>query len=81
MAIRVPNIIRNLREQRGERQEDLAQQLGVDRTTIAKWESGGAVPDDMKMRILRYYGFKAHQIHFVFDFNAIVIEEGSAVAS
>ena len=81
MTTSVSTLIRTPREQRGERREDLDQQRRVDRTTIAKWELGGAVPDDMKMGVLRYYGFKAHQIQFGFHFNAIVIEEESPVAS
>ena len=36
--------IKALREKRGFRQEDLAKELLVDRSTIAKWETGEAVP-------------------------------------
>lgn len=36
--------IKALREKMGFRQEDLAKELVVDRSTIAKWETGEAVP-------------------------------------
>lgn len=37
--------IRSLREHEGFTQESLAEQLGVARQTVAKWESGEATPD------------------------------------
>ena len=36
--------IKELRKKMGFRQEDLAKKLFVDRSTIAKWETGEAVP-------------------------------------
>lgn len=36
--------IKAKREKKGLRQEDLAKELAVDRSTIAKWETGEAVP-------------------------------------
>ena len=36
--------IKTLREKRGFRQEDLAKELNVDRSAVAKWETGCAVP-------------------------------------
>lgn len=36
--------IRALRKNKGYRQEDLARELFVDRSTIAKWETGEAIP-------------------------------------
>jgi DNA-binding XRE family transcriptional regulator len=37
-------INKTLREKCGLNQEALALKLGVDRTTVVKWESGGALP-------------------------------------
>ena len=37
--------IQHLRTYKGLTQEDMANQLGVARQTVAKWESGAAVPD------------------------------------
>jgi transcriptional regulator with XRE-family HTH domain len=36
--------LRELREKRKLTQEALAKQLGIDRTTVAKWESGENMP-------------------------------------
>ncbi len=36
--------IKALREKNGLRQKDLAKELNVDRSTVAKWETGCAVP-------------------------------------
>lgn len=41
--------IKNLREQKGLRQEDIAQRLAIDRSTIAKWETGEAMPRSDKL--------------------------------
>ena len=36
--------IKHYREDKGMRQEELASELAVDRSTIAKWETGEAMP-------------------------------------
>ena len=41
--------IRQLREKRGIRQEDIATQLKIDRSTVAKWETGEAMPRSDKL--------------------------------
>ena len=41
--------IKLLRQKKGFRQEDLARELNVDRTTVTKWETGGAVPKTSKL--------------------------------
>ncbi len=41
--------IKELREQRRLRQEDVAQNLDVDRSTVAKWETGEAMPRSDKL--------------------------------
>nr|DAE41476.1 MAG TPA: helix-turn-helix domain protein [Caudoviricetes sp.] len=41
--------IRQLREKSGIRQEDVAAQLKIDRSTVAKWETGEAMPRSDKL--------------------------------
>lgn len=41
--------IKHLREKNMLRQEDVAVQLSVDRSTIAKWETGEAMPRSDKL--------------------------------
>ena len=41
--------IKALREKKGFRQEDLANKLKVDRSAIAKWETGEAMPKSDKL--------------------------------
>ena len=41
--------IKEKREQIGLRQEDVAQALDVDRSTVAKWETGEAMPRSDKL--------------------------------
>lgn len=38
------HIIKDKRERAGMTQGELAERLGVDRTTVTKWESGDAMP-------------------------------------
>ena len=40
----VSNLIQNLRKGSGMTQEDVAKQLNVDRSTVAKWEAGESMP-------------------------------------
>ena len=37
--------ISNLRKKNGWSQEELAQQMGVSRQSVSKWESGQSIPD------------------------------------
>ena len=41
--------IKKIREQKGLRQEDIAQALDLDRSTVAKWEAGEAMPRSDKL--------------------------------
>lgn len=41
--------IKALRERAGLRQDDLALKIGVDRSTVAKWESAGFFPRTDKL--------------------------------
>ena len=46
-----------LRKARGWSQEDLAEQLGVSRQSVSKWESGGSIPDlDKIVRMSGIFG-------------------------
>ena len=50
------NIVHN-RERLGITQEELAQKLSVDRSTVAKWESGEALPRTDKLpELARIFG-------------------------
>lgn len=44
--------LKALRESLNLRQEDLALKLSVDRSTVAKWETGESMPRVDKLRIL-----------------------------
>lgn len=44
--------IKNLREQAGITQEEMAKHFGVDRSAIAKWETGCAKPSVDKLPLL-----------------------------
>lgn len=44
--------IKSLREEKGLTQEQLAQKLNLDRSTIAKWETGEAMPRADKLPVL-----------------------------
>ena len=44
--------IKSLREKKGLTQEQLAQKLKLDRSTIAKWETGEAMPRADKLPVL-----------------------------
>ncbi len=47
--------IRNLRESHGLSQEGLGKILGVDRTTIVKWETGASRPTRSLKRLAHYF--------------------------
>lgn len=64
MATRVENGIRRLREQEGLTQTDLATILGVDKSTLSKWESGAPVPDIFKVRVARHFSMPVHHVFF-----------------
>lgn len=51
------NIIKKLRESKGMTQKALAHRLGVERSTVAKWETGEATPrSDKLLEIAKIFG-------------------------
>ena len=48
--------IRALRESKGLSQDQLAKEIGVDRTTIVKYESGGSKPTRSLQKLADYFG-------------------------
>ncbi len=49
--------IQELRRERGLSQEGLAEQMGVSRQAISKWESGAAIPEvDKLIQLARFFG-------------------------
>ena len=64
---KIENNIRRLRQVNGHTLEDLAAEIGVSPSTIAKWEVGSReCPDEFKIRIARFYGWPVHAV-FLFD--------------
>lgn len=55
--------ILNLRKESGQSQENLAEQLGVSRQTISRWENGKSIPDAACIKkMAEIYGIPADQI-------------------
>lgn len=49
-------VLRVLRDRKGVKQQDVAEYLGVDRSTYAKYESGASEPNiDMLNKLTEYY--------------------------
>lgn len=46
------NSLKGLREKQKMRQEDLAQEMHVDRSSVAKWETGESMPRAEKLPLL-----------------------------
>lgn len=66
MSTRIENGIRRLRETAGLTQQELAAELGIDKSTLSKWESGSPVPDIFKVRVARRFSMPVHHV-FYFD--------------
>ena len=63
MTIELGNRLAELRKQHGLSQEDLADQLGVSRQAISKWERGEASPDtDNLIELARIYGMSLDEL-------------------
>ena len=69
MASRVENSIKVFREQAGLTQQELATELGFDKTTLSKWERFAPVPDIFKLRLARRFGVP---VHWLFHFDTAV---------
>ncbi len=55
--------IRQLREERGLSQEELAERLDVSRQTVSNWENDKATPDAIKLGVLcRTFGVSADEL-------------------
>jgi DNA-binding transcriptional regulator YiaG len=56
--------IQQLREARGESQEELAQLLHAPATMVADWEMGRAEPSPSRLRaLIAHYGIEKHQLN------------------
>ena len=53
----------NLRKEKNISQEELANELGVSRQTISKWETGESTPDfDKIIPLCNYYGITSDEL-------------------
>ena len=50
------NRVCEIRKSMGWTQEELAEKVGVDRTTIVRWESGGSIPDRKLVQMRGLFG-------------------------
>lgn len=49
--------LRQLREERQEKQDDIANAMGTQQGMVSKWENGAVQPDiDMLIKLARYFG-------------------------
>ena len=63
MTIELGNRLAELRKQHGLSQEELADQLGVSRQAVSKWERGEASPDtDNLIELARIYGMSLDEL-------------------
>ena len=64
MATRVENGIRRYRKAANLTQRQLAGELGIDKSTLSKWEQGASVPDVFKTRLARRFDVPVHHLFF-----------------
>ena len=63
MEMKLAENIRQFRKQRGLTQEQLAQRLDLDRTTVVKWETGKSFPrPDMLVKLTEVFGCTADEL-------------------
>ena len=63
MTIELGNRLAELRKKHGLSQEELADQLGVSRQAVSKWERGEASPDtDNLIELARIYGISLDEL-------------------
>jgi transcriptional regulator with XRE-family HTH domain len=51
-----PNRLEELREAGGLKRYHLAAEVDVDQSTIYRWERGGTIPDEVKLRLADFFG-------------------------
>ena len=66
MATKVENGIRRSRQYAKLTQQELADEMSVDKSTLSKWESGSPVPDIFKVKLARRFEVPVHHL-FYFD--------------
>ena len=65
MDIKITERLQNLRKEHGYSQEQLADELGVSRQAVSKWERGEASPDtDNLIALARLYGITVDEVLF-----------------
>ena len=64
MPTHMKNGIKRARENAGWTQAILAAELGVDATTLSKWESGAPVPDIFKRDLARIFRLAVYELFF-----------------
>ncbi len=92
MKIKFPEILRNLREERGLSQKQLGEMLFVNHSTVARWENGSRLPDaEMILRLAKCLGVDAGTLFrladqsqespnvILVDDSRIILSEGVAV--
>ena len=61
--IKIGKLLQELRKERGLNQEQLAEQMGVARRTVSRWETGSNMPDlDMLIELADFYDVDLREI-------------------
>lgn len=56
-------IIRRIRQDKGLTQENVADELGVDKTTIIRWEQSGKIKADQIEKLAKVFGVELSQLY------------------
>lgn len=60
---KIGGFLRELRNEKGLTQEQLAEMLGVTNRSISRWETGATMPDfDLLIQVAEYFGVSADEI-------------------
>ncbi len=60
---KIGEFIKNLRKEKGLNQEQFAEQFGVNRRTVSRWETGANLPDlDILVEMADCYGVELRQL-------------------